>query len=68
MSLHLHPFPAVPAETARVARAVFPTGHLSLRLRDELGAISEDQAFVEFFAAGRAVAAGQHERELDTSH
>lgn len=36
MSLHPTPFTAVPPETARVARAVFPQGNLYLRLRDEL--------------------------------
>jgi len=45
MSLHPHPFTAVPPETARVARAVFPKSNLYMRLRDELGAIYEDEAF-----------------------
>jgi hypothetical protein len=37
MSLQSTPFTAVPSETARVARAVFPRGNLYMRLRDELG-------------------------------
>jgi transposase len=45
MSLHPTPFTAVPSETARVARAVFPKGNLYMRLRDELGALDEDGVF-----------------------
>ena len=50
MSLHPQPFTAVPPETAHVARAVFPKGNLYIRLRDELGAIYEDEAFTPLFA------------------
>lgn len=50
MSLHPQPFTAVPPETARVARAAFPKGNLHMRLRDELGAIYEDEAFAQLFA------------------
>jgi transposase len=50
MSLHPQPFTAVPPETARVARAVFPKGNLYMRLRDELGAIYEDGAFASLFS------------------
>ena len=38
----LHP---VPVETARVARAAFPDGTVSLRLRDELGTLFDDEMF-----------------------
>jgi len=48
MTLHPQPFTAVPPETARVARAVFPRGNLYMLLRDELGEIYEDEAFTEF--------------------
>jgi hypothetical protein len=45
MSLQPHPFTDGPPETARVARAAFPPGPLSMRLRDELGVIYKDEAF-----------------------
>ena len=50
MSVHSQPFTAVPVETARVARAVFPNGNLYMCLRDELGAVYEDQAFAPLFS------------------
>src|SRR5262245_4201405 len=50
MSIHPHPFSAVPEETARVARAIFPNGNLHMRLRDELGAVYEDEAFAPLFS------------------
>lgn len=40
----------VPEATARVARAAFPQGCLALRLRDEFGALYQDDDFVELFA------------------
>ena len=45
MSMQPQPWPAVPAETARVARKAFRTGTLAIRARDELGAWYEDAAF-----------------------
>jgi transposase len=50
MSLHPHPFTAVPLETARVARAVVRKGNCYRRLRDELAAIYEDEAFASLFS------------------
>jgi transposase len=41
---------AVPAGTARVARAVFPKGCLAIRIRDALGALFEDTQFTGLFA------------------
>ena len=41
MSLHPHPVPAVPEETAHVAHAAFPRDNVYLRMRDEFGAIGE---------------------------
>ena len=41
----------VPAETARVARAAFPSGNLYLQIRDVLGAIYDDARFAHLFAA-----------------
>lgn len=39
MSLRPEPIGAIPAETARVARAAFPKGRLVMRLRDEFRAL-----------------------------
>lgn len=41
---------AIPAETARVARAAYPKGTLAMRLRDELGGIYRDEQFAALFA------------------
>ena len=35
MSMHPHPIPAIPEETARVARAILPQGNVYLQMRDE---------------------------------
>ncbi len=50
MCLHPHAHHSVPDETSRVARAVFPRGHLYLRLRDELGPVFSDEAFAPLFS------------------
>ena len=49
MSLHPHPVPAVPEETARVAHAAFPRNNVYLRMRDEFGAIFADHEFATLF-------------------
>jgi transposase len=49
MSLRPEPIGPVPEETARIARAVFRRGNVYLELRDELGTLYEDQAFVSLF-------------------
>jgi transposase len=51
MSLHPRTQYAVPAETARVAKACFPQGHPYLRLYDELGTLFCDQDFADLFPA-----------------
>src|ERR671922_187184 len=51
MSLHPHVITPVPEETARVARAAFPTGHPYLTCRDPLGTIFQDEDFVTLFPA-----------------
>jgi transposase len=43
----------VPEDTARVARAAFPKGNPYLTLRDELGALYEDEAFAALFVSPR---------------
>ena len=40
-----HPWPEVPASTARVAKRAFRKGSLAMRARDELGAWYRDEAF-----------------------
>src|SRR5437660_6456510 len=49
MSLKSHPIPPVPEETARVARAAFPHGHVLMQLRDTLGTIYTDEQFADLF-------------------
>ena len=49
LSLRRHPISAVPAETARVAQAVFPKGNLSMTLRDKLGTRYTDEDFADLF-------------------
>lgn len=43
--MHPQAIGPVPEETVRVARAAYPKGNLSLRLRDHLGTIYEDGQF-----------------------
>ena len=45
MSMQPRPWPEVPVLTAQIARAAFPGGSLAMRIRDELGAWCEDEAF-----------------------
>jgi transposase len=51
MSLHPQEIPPVPEETRRVAQAAFPRGNVYMRLRDEFGAIYEDQLFAPLYPA-----------------
>jgi transposase len=51
MSLRPEPIGEIPAETARVARAAFPKGTAVTRLRDEFGALYEDEGFRRFYPA-----------------
>ncbi len=51
MSLQPHPIPEVPDLTAEVARAAFPDGNPYMTLRDEFGAIFEDEQFADLFPA-----------------
>ena len=51
MSLGPQPIGPVPEETARVAHAIFPQGHLYLTLRDELGHIFSAIDFAPCFPA-----------------
>ncbi len=49
MSLKPSPIQPVPAETARVARAAFPKGNVSRKLRDQLGPIFSAADFAALF-------------------
>jgi transposase len=49
MSLRPQPVPSIPEETARVARAAFPKGHLYLRLRDAFETFFTDDQFAALF-------------------
>src|SRR2546421_9006416 len=51
MSLHSHVIEPVPEDTARVARAAFPTGHPYLTFRDALGSIFQDEDCTALFPA-----------------
>ena len=49
MCLHPRSVDPVPEETARVAKAAFPKGTTYMTMRDELGAIFEDEDFAHLF-------------------
>ena len=49
MCLHPHSVDPVPKETAHVAKAAFPKGTTYMTMRDELGAIFEDENFAHLF-------------------
>ncbi len=49
MSLKPASIPPIPEETARVARAAFPRGHVVMQLRDTLGTIYTDDLFADLF-------------------
>lgn len=51
MSLRPAEIAPVPARTAQVAVAAFPRGCAAMRMRDELGAIYDDQMFPSLFPA-----------------
>jgi transposase len=50
MSLHAPLAYAIPEETARLARAAFPKGHLFMQMRDELGPIYTNPQFAALFS------------------
>jgi transposase len=49
MTLHPQAFCPIPEETARIAHAAYPKGHLYIQVRDELGAVYDDQSFAHLF-------------------
>lgn len=50
MSIQAEQIFDVPELTAKVAQAAFPKGNLYLQLRNELGAIYQDEQFAELYA------------------
>lgn len=50
MSLPFEELNAIPAVTARVARAAFPKGCLAMQLRDHLGTLYDNPLFAEIFS------------------
>lgn len=50
MSLQPQSLPAIPKETAEVARAAFPEGKVYMQMRDELGDIYNDELFASLYA------------------
>ena len=51
MSLKPVDLNSLPEETARVAKAAFPKSNLYLKLRDQLGALYQDETFSHLFPA-----------------
>ena len=51
MSLQAVQSYAVPEDTARIARTIFPQGSPVMRMRDELHMIMEDRDFYDLFPA-----------------
>jgi hypothetical protein len=49
MTLHSQYEFSIPEETARVARAAYPKGNLSMKMRDALGTIYQDESFAHLF-------------------
>jgi transposase len=49
MCLHPYSVDPVPKQTARIAKAAFPKGTTYMTMRDELGAIFEDEDFAHLF-------------------
>ena len=49
MSMHPRPWPEVPEQTARLARAASRKGNLATRIRDELGQVYADERFTAAF-------------------
>jgi transposase len=49
MSLKPEPIGPIPQETACLAKAVFPEGSTFIKMRDELGALYQDEMFATLF-------------------
>jgi transposase len=49
MSLKPDSIPPIPGDTARIARAAFPHGSVPIFMRDEFGALYQDEGFADLF-------------------
>ena len=49
MSLKPSPIDPIPEETVRVAQAAFPNGKIYMTMREEFGAIYNDEQFAMLF-------------------
>ena len=49
MSMKPSPIDPIPEETIRVAQAAFPNGNIYMTMRDEFGAIYNDEQFTMLF-------------------
>src|SRR5260370_10116933 len=67
MSMQPRPWPEVPVLTAQVARAAFAGGSLAMRIRDELGAWCEDEAFSAVYGARGAPGLSPAQLEVVTA-
>jgi transposase len=47
--MHPQSIPAIPEETARVARIILPQGNVYLQMRDEFGSLYKDEDFRDLF-------------------
>jgi len=61
MTLHAFDDRAIPAETARIAKAAFPKGNPYMKMRDELGVLYQDSEFADLFptTGQRALSPGE---------
>src|SRR5258708_11689558 len=50
MSLQRQSLPAIPKETANVARAAFPEGNVYMQMRDEVGSLYDDEMFASLYS------------------
>jgi transposase len=50
MSLPRDQLPPIPPETVHVAPAAFPGGNVSMRMRDEVGTLFDDDLFAAAYA------------------
>ena len=65
MSLPASPCDSIPKQTIQVARAAFPTGNASIRMRDALGPIYTNPTFAALFShPGRPAEAPAHHARL----
>lgn len=53
MSLQRRSIPAIPPETALVAKTAFPSGNVYMQMHDELGNIYNDELFASVYAEVR---------------